>query len=509
MLSKITLENFKGFKKLKDLNLKPITILCGSNSSGKSSILQSILLFKQTIESRNQNQMILLNGKLTHLGFFKNIIFEKKVNNRLIIEFCFSFKKDDLSVRSKGPFSMYSTMYIPRDFLTEEQRKVKDPEYYLYYKITLKMLQSDEETGQLNPLSVERLNIKLDVKSVHEMIEGLQIDIDLIDSKDSKFRYLIKWNNLSFRDFETKKRKIINGQIEANIHFINLLPTYISYKREKGREEEIQYYNITYVFHRLNSIFQVIFSKYSYIGPLREEPYRRYFYEDEIVEIGNKGENAAYLYLAEKNNLIRDHYFLKKDTIDCFIKKASLSLENALDYWFKLMNIKNLKPEPANEIIYLNLNSNLSSGTRVSIADTGFGVSQIFPIVLEGLRMSTGDTLLLEQPEIHLHPNLQMQLADYFIALALSNKKVIVETHSDHIINRLVRRIVEDNKFNLKDKISIYFIKMTKSGAKSEEISINDSFGITNWPKDFFDQTAVEQESIIKAGLKKRQANLK
>ena len=173
------------------------------------------------------------------------------------------------------------------------------------------------------------------------------------------------------------------------------------------------------------------------------------------------------------------------------------------------MNIKNLKPEPVNEIIYLNLNSNLSDGTRVSIADTGFGVSQIFPIVLEGLRMSTGDTLLLEQPEIHLHPNLQMQLADYFIALALSNKKVIVETHSDHIINRLVRRIVEDSKFNLKDMVSIYFIKMTEDGAKSEEISINDSFGITNWPEDFFDQTAVEQENIIKAGLKKRRSTSK
>jgi len=132
-------------------------------------------------------------------------------------------------------------------------------------------------------------------------------------------------------------------------------------------------------------------------------------------------------------------------------------------------------------------------------------VSQIFPIILEGLRMPHRNTLLLEQPEIHLHPNLQMQLADYFIALAKSSKKVMVETHSDHIINRLVRRIVEDETGILKNLIGIYFISATDSGSIFEEISIDDNFGVTNWPVDFFDQSALEQESILKAGLKKRQ----
>ncbi len=165
-----------------------------------------------------------------------------------------------------------------------------------------------------------------------------------------------------------------------------------------------------------------------------------------------------------------------------------------------------MKVSPTNEIIYLNLNSSSAEKTRVSIADVGFGVSQIFPIVLEGLRMPKGNTLLLEQPEIHLHPNLQMQMADYFISLALSNKRVIVETHSDHIINRLVRRIIEDQKFSLKDLIGIYFIKPTEKGSEYEEVCIDDKRGIINWPIDFFDQTALEQEKILQAGLKKRKA---
>jgi predicted ATPase len=98
-----------------------------------------------------------------------------------------------------------------------------------------------------------------------------------------------------------------------------------------------------------------------------------------------------------------------------------------------------------------------------------------------------------------------MQLADYLVALSLSNKNIIVETHSDHIVNRLVRRIVEDDRFGLKDSIAIYFVTPTESGATYEEICIDDKRGIVNWPNDFFDQTALEQQRILRAGLKKRQ----
>jgi len=86
MLENISLKNFKGFKDLENLKVKPITILCGTNSCGKSSILQSILLLKQTLESQTPNQILLLNGRFVHLGSFENIIFEKNLDNRLVFE---------------------------------------------------------------------------------------------------------------------------------------------------------------------------------------------------------------------------------------------------------------------------------------------------------------------------------------------------------------------------------------------------------------------------------------
>jgi predicted ATPase len=99
-----------------------------------------------------------------------------------------------------------------------------------------------------------------------------------------------------------------------------------------------------------------------------------------------------------------------------------------------------------------------------------------------------------------------MQIANYFIAMALSGKNVIVETHSDHIINRLVRRIVESETNQFKDLISVYFITTGENGSTYEEINIDDERGITNWPKEFFDQVANEQENIIRAGLNKRKS---
>ncbi|KKN07064.1 hypothetical protein LCGC14_1070880, partial [marine sediment metagenome] len=168
--------------------------------------------------------------------------------------------------------------------------------------------------------------------------------------------------------------------------------------------------------------------------------------------------------------------------------------------YLDFLGIENFEVNPQREIISMHMKSK-SAPISINIADSGFGTSQIFPIILEGLRMEMGDTLILEQPEIHLHPKMQMQMADFFVALVKSKKRVLVETHSDHIIYRLVRRIIED-KID-PDLIKIYFIKPTEDGSTYEEIKIDKIKGIIKWPKDFFDQGASEQEKIIKASFEK------
>lgn len=492
MLTNLTLENFKAFQKLDDLKIKPITILCGTNSCGKSSILQSILLLKQTLESQNPNQNLLLNGRFVKLGSFQDVIFKKNIDNKISFNLTFQIEGFNLY-----QFLMYKKIEnVDFEYLRTSEK------YMLNFIVDLKAERKDNIDGleYLKAITVEKIML---IISPGEQIMGkpkMQLSADYphndIDSKydlDDEFRspkYTLRLINEPLKE--------ISIDI-SDTSFSNLFPSYYRYTVTDDNFGAV----FIEIFSAFKDLLQNIFQTYSYIGPLRGEPERRYIYEDEELEIGNRGENAAYLYLVGQRKNIWSHYFYNSDK-DKFEQLRGQTLQLALRKWFDLMKIPNFEAELNNKIIYLNMEASAYDETRVGIADVGFGVSQIFPIILEGLRMEKGSTLMLEQPEIHLHPNLQMQMADYFISLALSGKQVLVETHSDHVINRLVRRIVEDETHNLKDLIGIYFIKPSENGSVYEEVKIDETKGIVNWPPDFFDQTANEQMKIMQAGLKKR-----
>ena len=149
------------------------------------------------------------------------------------------------------------------------------------------------------------------------------------------------------------------------------------------------------------------------------------------------------------------------------------------------------------------MNSSEYSDHNVSIADVGFGVSQVVPIIIQGLLLGRGGTLMIEQPELHLHPKMQMKLADFFLSLVIVGKEIIIETHSEHIINRLVRRVVEDNDNKFKKLVGINFVSSSKKGSKIEKIELSETEGIVNWPDEFFDQAAGEQQKIMTAIINK------
>jgi len=500
MLNSIYLKNFKSFKELKELELKPITILSGTNSCGKSSILQSILLLKQTLESKNINQTALLNGRFVHLGVFENLIYEKNAKESITFRLKFKISKEDYSAKARGDIPLH---YYLRDLLSEEHYDLPKAEYLFTYTITLKISDSEKKKSYVKPIKVESIHYLSEIVT-QEKKKYKGSEISICENLDNKIDNLftISWKNLTNKRFD-KEGSEKSGSEKGTIRFINLFPS--NFEFNNGENITRDFFPIEITFHYFQQLLRYTTSKISYIGPLREEPSRRYIYEDEVIEIGIKGENAAYIFLSEQDEIIEKLFFFDSNT-EKFIPESNISLAEAIRKWTTLMNINGFKADPQNELIQLNLDSNSGKKTTVNIADVGFGVSQIFPIILEGIRIPHGGTLLLEQPEIHLHPNLQMQLADYLLALALSGKNIIAETHSDHLINRLIRRIVEDNVYNLRDLVAIYFIRPSENGAFFEEIEIDAVNGIINWPDDFFDQTASEQEKIIKASISKRQS---
>ncbi|WP_454844713.1 DUF3696 domain-containing protein [Priestia megaterium] len=498
MLNNISLENFKAFSKLENIELAPITILCGTNSCGKSSILQSILSFKQSLEGQSREQTFLFNGKYVQLGSFNNVVHNNNVENRMKLSFCFKVK-DNLN----KSFSMQGPL-MKREITSLISKKIFDEvntEIYLNVELILKYNESNPNK-LINSPFIDEFQVNGVLKKEQKQEDIFSLKIKNLEKK----KYTIRVKNVKgFR-----KDEIVNATMESvAMEFANIFPKSFTFEEsdvdsEKGIPKSDDVIpGVFYTLQRLEGIVRRLFTSYKYIGPLREEPSRRYIYEDEMLEVGKKGENAAFIYLTQQNMNISKHYFYNMET-DKFEIKDRIKLSEALGYWLDLMGIKGFNTEINNDIIQLNLQN--ENGAKTNIADVGFGVSQLFPIILEGLRMPKGSTLLLEQPEIHLHPKLQMQMADYLLSLAKSQKSMIVETHSEHIINRLVRRIVEDEDNELKKLVRIYFVEPSddSTGSSVKNVKIDENRGIVNWPRDFFDQAANEQERIMKAGLRKR-----
>ena len=128
-----------------------------------------------------------------------------------------------------------------------------------------------------------------------------------------------------------------------------------------------------------------------------------------------------------------------------------------------------------------------------NLTHVGVGVSQVLPILVAGLLADHDTILVFEQPELHLHPKVQALLADFFLSLSIMGKQCIVETHSEHIINRLGLR--EATSVDpLMRPAKIYFVERDEEGSSFREVVVNEYGAIANWPSGFFDQGQQEAE---------------
>ena len=144
-------------------------------------------------------------------------------------------------------------------------------------------------------------------------------------------------------------------------------------------------------------------------------------------------------------------------------------------------------------------------GTEALLTDVGFGVSQVLPVVTLLQYVPEGATVILEQPEIHLHPLAQANLADVIINAALHrNVQVIVESHSEHLLLRLQRRVAEGKLSN--NDLKLYFCDAPNGTSRLEPLNV-DMFGLVqNWPEHFMGDAFGETFAAEKARLK-RMAN--
>ncbi len=146
------------------------------------------------------------------------------------------------------------------------------------------------------------------------------------------------------------------------------------------------------------------------------------------------------------------------------------------------------------------------TGYKANLADVGFGVSQVLPVVVALLNAPRGSTVLLEHPEIHLHPKIQMDLVDFFIFAAKQRDiQIVFESHSEYMLARLQRRLAESNGSDSSlttDDVKLYFCSLQDNRSVLEPLEVNPNGSIENWPHDFFGDTFTERMAIAKASVK-------
>jgi predicted ATPase len=143
---------------------------------------------------------------------------------------------------------------------------------------------------------------------------------------------------------------------------------------------------------------------------------------------------------------------------------------------------------------------------EVLITDVGFGVSQILPVIVLCYYAPEGSTIILEQPEIHLHPSVQAGLADVFIdAIKKRKVQIIIESHSEHLLRRLQRRIAEEQI--AADDASLYFCDLKGGSSRARQLEV-DTFGnITNWPENFFGDEIGDLAAMTEAAIRRAERN--
>jgi hypothetical protein len=267
-------------------------------------------------------------------------------------------------------------------------------------------------------------------------------------------------------------------------------------------DEVVAYHRNAGFVHMLNLQHEKLFRSISYLGPLRTKAERLYSWTGiEPESVGYSGENTIAAMLAAKNRKISLGY---RQPVKPFEKIIAHQLKHMnLIEAFQVTPISKQRQEFEVKL--------RTKGSRdwVDLPDVGFGISQVLPVLVQCFYAPAGSILVMEQPEVHLHPGAQAALADVMIDVINSrengkdrNIQLIIETHSEYFLRRLQRRIAED--IVSQGHVSAYFANITRTPAALEPLQIDRFGNIRNWPDHFFGDEMDDVLGQVKAAMKKQ-----
>lgn len=454
MLRNITIENFKSWKKL-ELKISPITGLFGPNSSGKSSLLQFLLLLKQTKETLDRSLAIDLGSSKSYanLGTFRDVIFSHNTEDVLKWNIKWTLPKE---LEIIDPLASRNTILFKGQEMSLESavaiRNQQPSTNIIQYQFSDHFFTLERKKKKPTSFSIKA------------------------QSQNNKFRFIRNQGRVWD----------IPGPVKSYA-FPDQAKTYY---QNAGFLGELEY------------SYEELMDRIFYLGPLREYPKREYVWSGSSpLDVGHRGERVVDALLAAQS---------REEKRSLGYRKKKMTFEEMIAYWLKKLGLIH-----SFGVIEIAKDSNLykvqlkkdANSSPVLITDVGFGLSQFLPVLVLLYYVPENSIVLLEQPEIHLHPAVQSGLADVIINAVNTRKiQVIVESHSEHLLRRLQRRVAEDQIKNT--KISLYFSQTKAGRSHITPLQLNLFGEISNWPKDFFGDEFAELAATRKAGIKRKMSNL-
>lgn len=456
-LAALRLQHFKSWRDTGNVRLAPVTALFGTNSSGKTSLLQSLLLMRQTSESPDRSRVLDLGGgigSLVDLGAAIDVMHSHDEGLELGLS---------LSWRDEDPFVIQDPL--------AQARKIRS------------ILSESKDLSVSTSLTLSRSGFE-----VLETSYGVgETTFTMRRHGTKRVDYELSSNNF---DFVRNPGRVWGLPRPARFY---------------GFPDQVRIYfqNASFL-SDLELRFEQRLSRIRYLGPLREDPRRQYIFSGGAPgDVGRRGELAIDALIAA--DLAGRRVTRGRDARGH--RLPAVSVQTLVASWLKELNLIEsftVRALDKRRTVYLVEVKRSPSSPPVLLTDVGFGISQVLPVLVLLAYANDGDTVLLEQPEIHLHPAVQSGLADIIIEAAVGrNVQVIVESHSEHLLSRLQRRVAEmDLARNLRvtpDDIALYFVDYVGSESKLHELVL-DMFGnIDNWPTDFFGDRGAEILASLEA----------
>lgn len=514
----IRLQNFMAFEDTDWIELRPISLLFGKNSSGKSAIIRALLLLRQSLYApADESPLLFRSPDGFDFGDFNSVLHKRSDGKKADRQIGFQFRcRLDANLEQR----VRDEVDFRREHFNAKIAEIENQQRYF----DLKLFFDFEKAGKvaLSELAIICPWIEIDGETEITIFAA-----ELLDWKRA-LEMQEKW--WFWSDFFLDNQKNHTNDLWALLDIITVvgfLPI-LKVGEFESPQGEPEMQNLKFVIDLLEDFKKTIGAfllSIAYLGPMRPEPRRTYAMDEMDRLRWEKKESGDFLRFLSGN---ADEADFKK--IDDRMKYLLLGDKLVVERARKSENF-----DERSILTQINVQES-TDGEAFNLKDVGYGTSQVLPIVIQSVlaKKLAGTFVIIEQPELHLHPSLQAAMADFFIDMIYKlveieeNRKVklkreknnihfLLETHSEHLLLRMRRRIAESSAGKYKkpkrDELShflntsdlaIYFANRQNGTSTIEEINIGD-FGdflkIAEGFYDFFTDDLLESAEMVRAKL--------